>query len=164
LSTGAEVSLFSWQTYLATDDADFLRQNYPVLAGWARFMLSYAKPGSAGFLHTSPSNAHETQWDVSDPTTDIAAMTAVFPVVIQAAQRLHRDADLVGRLRTALPKILPYPRTDAATQRQQLTPAADITGQDVLGMSYQQSAPTHNVENLGLEPVWPFGLIGDSGT
>jgi Domain of unknown function (DUF5703) len=163
LSTGAEVALFVWQTYQATDDLDFLRQNYPVMAGWARFMLSYAKTGTDGFLHTSPSNAHETQWDVSDPTTDITAMTAVFPDVIQAARLLHRDQDLVTALTATLPKILPYPRTDAATMTQQLDPAADSTGQDVIGQSFQQAVKTHNEENLGLEPVWPYGVIGDSG-
>lgn len=163
LSTGAEVSLFAWETYEATDDIAFLRQNYPIMAAWARFMLSYSKLGPDGFRHTSPSNAHETQWDVQDPTTDISAMTAVFPAVIQAAVVLHRDQDLVAELRAALPQILPYPRTDAATLTQQLTPAADAGGQDVLGQSYQQAAKTHNVENLGLEPVWPYGLVGDSG-
>lgn len=163
LSTGAEVALFAWETYQATDDKAFLAQNYPIMANWARFMLSYAKQGADGFLHTSPSNAHETQWDVADPTTDIAAMTAIFPDVIQAAGILHQDGDLVQQLTAALPKILPYPRTDAATQTQQLTPAADAGGQDVLGQSYMQAAKTHNVENLGLEPVWPYGSIGDSG-
>jgi len=163
LSTGGEVSLFIWQTYLATDDLGFLRRNYPVMASWARFMLAYAKVGTDGKLHTAPSNAHETQWDVSDPTTDIAAMTAAFPQVIRAARLLHRDADLVDRLTAAERQILPYPRTDAATRTQQLPPSADSTGADVLGISYQQAAPLHNVENLGLEPVWPYGLIGDAG-
>jgi hypothetical protein len=163
LSTGGEVALFIWQTYLATDDLGFLRANYPLMAAWARFMLAYAKPDADGYLHTSPSNAHETQWDVNDPTTDIAAMNAVLPEVVEAARLLHRDGDLVGQIQAALPKILPYPRTDAATRTQQLTPAADATGADVIGMSYQQAAPTHNTENLGLEPVWPYGLVGDSG-
>jgi hypothetical protein len=163
ISTGGEVALFIWQTYLATDDERFLAQNYPVMAEWARFMLAYAKLGPDGYLHTDPSNAHETQWDVHDPATDIAAMDAVFPAVVQAAQTLHRDADLVSQLRTAESEILPYPRTDAATQTQQLTPADDATGQDVLGFSYEQAARQRNVENLGLEPVWPWGLISDDG-
>lgn len=163
LSTGGEVALFIWQTYLATDDIAFLRRNYPVMAAWARFMLSYAEPGADGYLHTAPSNAHETQWDVSDPTTDIAAMRAVFPAVVQAARLQHRDGDLVAQLTAALPKVLDYPRTDAATRTQQLPPSGDAGGQDVIGTSYQQAVPTKNVENLGLEPVWPFGLIGDTG-
>jgi hypothetical protein len=33
----------------------------------------------------------------------------------------------------------------------------------VIGMSYKPDATIHNVENIGLEPVWPYGLIGDSG-
>jgi hypothetical protein len=84
--------------------------------------------------------------------------------VASAAKLLHRDSDLVSRIDAALPKVLPFPRTDAATLTQQLTPAADAGGQDVIGMSYEQSAKIHNVENLGLEPVWPYGLIGDSGS
>lgn len=163
LSTGGEVALFIWQTYQATDDIGFLRQNYPVMAAWARFMLGYAKMGADGYLTTDPSNAHETQWDVHDPTTDIAAMDAVFPAVVQAATLLGRDSDLVDAIHSALPHILPFPRTDAATLTQQLPPSADQTGQDVIGMSYEQAARIHNVENLGLEPVWPFGLIGDDG-
>ncbi|HSZ41265.1 MAG TPA: hypothetical protein VK817_15025 [Trebonia sp.] len=163
LTTGAEVSLFIWEEYEQTDNVAFLRQNYPVMRAWATFMLSYAKVGADGKLHTSPSNAHETQWDVTDPVTDISAMKAVFPDVAQAAGVLHTDGALAARLDTAVKLVMPFPRTDEATLKQQLTPAADATGTDVIGMSYDQDAPTNNVENLGLEPVWPYGLIGDQG-
>jgi hypothetical protein len=119
--------------------------------------------GDDGRLHTGPSNAHETQWDVTDPTTDIAAMRAVFPAIARAARLLHRDAGLATRLDAAVAKLMPYPRTDEDTRTQQLPPSADAAGHDVIGMSWQQSADTHNVENIGLEPVWPYGLIGDDG-
>jgi hypothetical protein len=163
ISTGGEVALFIWETYLAIDDKQFLAQNYPVMAEWARFMLAYAKVGDDGYLHTDPSNAHETQWDVHNPTTDITAMKAVFPDVVSAAQTLNRDAVLVSRLQQAETQILPYPRTDIATQQEQLPPAADASGQDMIGFSYEQAAKTRNVENLGLEPVWPWNLISDDG-
>ena len=32
----------------------------------------------------------------------------------------------------------------------------------MIGDSYQPSATLHNSENIGLEPVWPYGVIGDS--
>jgi hypothetical protein len=150
LTTGAEVSLFIWQTYQQTNDINFLRANYPVLAAWANFILSYAKLGPDGKLHTSPSNAHETQWDVSDPTTDIAAMRAVLPDVASAARLLHQDSALVKQIAVAVPEVVPYP-------------LAGNGDQQVIGMSYQPAATIHNVENIGLEPVWPYGLIGDSG-
>ena len=63
LTTGAEVSLWIWRQYLATGDRSFLAENFPVMAESARFLLSYEKPGADGLLHTSPTNAHETQWD-----------------------------------------------------------------------------------------------------
>jgi hypothetical protein len=161
LSTGAEVSLWMWQQYLYTSDQTFLQKSYPFMAAAARFLLHYSTV-SNGYRHTQPSNAHETQWSVQDPTTDIAAMKALFPVVIQAAQMLKTDATLVSQLQTALPQILDYPRTDIATQMQLLTASSDDTGEDMIGISYEPEAERHNTENIGLEVVWPYGLVGDN--
>lgn len=162
LTTGAEVSLWIWNQYLATNDRAFLAANYPVMAASARFLLSYQRIGPDGFLHTSPSNAHETQWDVTDPTTDIAAALASYPVTIQAAELLHRDTGLVQELRAALPKIPPLPRTPLTRPFTLLPPSADADGADMIGESYLPDAPNHNGENIGLEPVWPYDVIGDT--
>ena len=162
LSTGAEVSLWIWQQYLATQDRAFLERNYPVIAASARFLLAYQKPGADSLLHTSPSNAHETQWDVSDPTTDLAAAKALYPATIEAAQLLGRDADLVASLRAAIPRIPDFPRTQVAGARTLLPPSADASGEDMIAESWQPDAHNHNAENIGLEPVWPYDLIGDT--
>ena len=162
LTTGAEVSLWVWQQYLATDDRKFLAENYPLMASSARFLLAYQKMGPDGLLHTSPSNAHETQWDVTDPTTDIAAMLALFPATIQAANLLGKDADLVRRLQAALPRIPALPRTQETGPHTLLPPSADGDGTDVIAESYLPGAENHNIENIGLEPVWPYAIIGDT--
>jgi hypothetical protein len=162
LSTGAEVSLWVWRQYLATGDRGFLARNYPVMAASARFLLAYQKLGPDGLLHTSPSNAHETQWDVTDPTTDIAAARALYLVTIKAAMLLGKDPDLVRKLRAALPEIPPFPRTQATGASTLLPPSADAAGQDVIAESYLPAAKNHNAENIGLEPVWPYNLIGDT--
>ncbi|MFJ2865592.1 glycosyl hydrolase family 95 catalytic domain-containing protein [Kitasatospora sp. NPDC087314] len=160
-SSGAEAALWAWQEYLATDNLSLLQTNYPLISGAARFLLSVATSGSDGLLHTQ-ANAHETQWNVTDPVTDIAAMRALFPVAVQAAQTLGTDAELVGRLNAAIPRIPPLPRTDTATQSHVLAPSADAGGNDMIALSGQPTAPRHNVENLGLEAVWPYNLIGDN--
>lgn len=172
LSTGAEVSLWIWQQYLQTGDLDFLRANYPVMVAAAHFLTSYEKPGSDGLLHTAPSNAHETQWDVTDPTTDLAARQALYPALIEAATLLHRDPALVTQLRAELTRIPTLPRTlpvptappNAAPQSAKvlLTPADDAQRTDVFANSYKPTAPNHNVENIGLEPVWPYNVISDA--
>jgi len=162
LSTGAEISLWIWEQYLATNDRAFLAGNYPVMAASARFLLAYQKPGPDGLLHTSPSNAHETQWDVNDPTTDIAAARALYPVTIQAAKLLGRDADLVSRLQAALPKIPPFPRTRVSGDRTLLAATDGADGQDMIAESYLPEAKKQNAEDIGLEPVWPYNLIGDT--
>lgn len=162
VSTGAEVSLALWQQYRTTGDLAFLRESYPLMKSAAQFLLSYATTGSDGLLHTR-GNAHETQWDVKDPVTDIAARQALFPVVVSAAKALGTDTTLQTQLTAALAKLPPLPRTDAATHTQVLTPAADGTGESVIALSAEPAAETHNSENLDLEPVWPYGLVGDAG-
>jgi hypothetical protein len=150
ITTGAEVGLWVWRQFLWTRDESFLAANYPLMAEAARFLLAYATLGPDGKLHTFPSNAHETQWDVHDPTTDIAAESALFPAVIAAATHLGRDGALVGQLRAALPEILPFPTSGAG-------------GGQVIAPSYDLTAGAHNSENIGLEPVWPYFLIADQG-
>jgi hypothetical protein len=161
ITSGAEVSLWMWQQYLHTGDQQFLRTAYPLMKASAQFLLSSAKVGPDGLLHTT-SNAHETQWHVTDPITDIVAMKALFPAVAAAATALHTDADFAGELTAAETKIPPLPRTDAATHSQVLTASADASGQDVYALSTQPTAPFHNGENLDLEATWPYGLIGDN--
>ncbi len=162
LSTGAEVSLWVWQQYLVTNDRKFLADNYPLMASSVRFLLAYQKMGQDGLLHTGPSNAHETQWDVTDPTTDIAAIMALYPVMIKAAELLGKDSDLVRQLQAALPKIPPLPRTQQTGPRTLLPSSVDANGADVIAESYLPSAEDHNIENIGLETVWPYDLIGDT--
>lgn len=162
MTTGAEIGLWIWQTYLTTDDRPFLQAHYPIMAGAAKFLLTHARTGSDGLLHTF-SNAHENQWDVNDPINDIAAMQALFPVVVSAAQTLGVDTDLVSRLNAAIPKIRPLPRTDIATKSQILSPTSDAAGNNMFAMSAQPTGAKHNQENVELEPVWPYNLIGDTG-
>ncbi len=146
LSTGAEVSLWMWRQYLATGDKAFLSKNYPLMAESARFLLAYLKQGTDGLLHMFPSNAHETQWDVHDPTTDLAAMKAFFPALLKATKILGVDPDLARQVESTLSKLPELPVKDSA-----------------LAQSYDENAPIHNSENIGLEVAWPYSLIGDVG-
>jgi hypothetical protein len=172
ITSGAEIALWIWQQYEDTKSLSFLQQYYPVMEQTAEFLLAYQKAGSDGFLH-AVANAHETQWAVQDPATDLAADQALFPAVVSAATQLNTDASLVAQLKTAEGEIEPYPRTDAATHAQLLNPqptsaaaatSADAAGTDVIADSYQPSAALHNGENIGLEPVWPYGVITDNTT
>ena len=160
ISTGAEVSLWVWEQYEYTDDLEFLKKNYPLMREAARFLLVYAATGADGKLHTFPSNAHEMQWDVHDPTTDISAMRTLFPRVIQAATLLKTDSELVAELQAALTKLLPLPFTTVSSPTVMLKDRVDAADA-IIASSYDPDAKIHNVENLGLEPVWPYGTIGD---
>ena len=142
VTSGAELTLYAWWQYLYTGDTKFLAGMYPLMADVGQFLLAYAKPGPDRLLHTV-ANAHETQWEVQDPTTDIAAMQAVFPVIAQAARLLHRDPGLVSQLKAAVLRLPQFPLVNG-----------------MIADSYQPTAPLHNTENIGMEPVWPYKLIG----
>jgi hypothetical protein len=161
LTTGAEVSLWIWEQYLATGDRKFLDENFPIMAESARFLVSYEKPGADGLLHTSPSNAHETQWDVTDPTTDLAARAALYQAVIAASRVTGKESALAAQLGAEISKIPPWPRALAKAPRA-LIQADAAAGDQMITESYAPSAAINNVENIGLEPVWPYGRIGDT--
>lgn len=163
ITSGAEISFFIWQQYQYTGDVAFLTRYYPLIKESAIFLLAYHTVGSDGLLHSN-ANAHETQWAVNDPTTNIVAMQALFPLAVAAAQKLGVDGSYVTQWQAAIPKIPPYARTDQATRTQLLTPASDAAGNNVIGVSYQPTATIRNSENVGLEPVWPWGLIGDQSS
>lgn len=158
LTSGAEIGLWVWRTYLQTNDRGFLVANYPLMVEPARFLLSYQKIGSDGLLHTAPSNAHETQMDVTDPTSDLSAIRALYPAVIDASKVLGTEAGLMRQLQTALEKTPVLPVV-AATDVAQPAPSA-VPGDKVLAASYEPATNYANGENIGLEPVWPYNLIG----
>jgi hypothetical protein len=172
VTSGAELALWIWQQYQDTGSLSFLQTYYPIMEQTAEFLLAYQKLGSDGYLH-AVANAHETQWAVQDPTTDLAADQALFPAVVSGATLLNTDSSLVSQLTTAEGEIEPYARTDEATLQQLLNPqptsasataSVDAAGDDVIADSYQPSATPRNTENIGLEPVWPWGVIGDDTT
>ncbi|MCW2930381.1 MAG: hypothetical protein JWM19_1343, partial [Actinomycetia bacterium] len=171
ISSGAEMSLYMWEQYQGTGDRTFLKKAFPFMEATAQFLLAYQNVGSDGLLH-AVANAHETQWAVQDPTTDIAADQALFPVIGEAAKlvgdKSSNDPQL-AQFTAALKEIPPYPRTDDATRTQLLNPdytqaetqAADATGTDMIGISYQPAATRHNGENIELEPLWPWDNVSD---
>src|SRR6202453_3827984 len=152
ITSGAEIALWIWQQYQDTGSLSFLQTYYPLMEQASEFLLAYQKVGSDGYLHAT-ANAHETQWAVQDPTTDLVADQALFPAVVSAATLLNTDSSLVSQLKSAEGAIEPYPRTDAATLPQLLNPqpttasataAVDAQGTHVIADSSQPTATIRN--------------------
>ena len=86
-------------------------------------------------------------------------MRALFPVLIEAAATLGVDDEVVDAAKAALPHLPELPMQLPGVPKL----VAKDDGQAVIASSYMPGSIVHNSENLGLEPVWPYGLIGDSG-
>jgi hypothetical protein len=74
---------------------------------------------------------------------------------------LRTESELVRQLKSAIPRIPPLPRIQSGTPSAQIQ-TADRNATDVIAASYKPGDHIHNVENIGLEPVWPYNLIGDT--
>lgn len=158
LSTGVEISLMMWEHYLMTLDEGFLEEVFPFMTEAVRFLLDYATVDSDGLLTTSPSNAHENQWSVTNPMGDIIGMRAFFPAFVEAAGIVGSTDALIAEVEAAIPQIRDIPRTNTA-RNQVTTSASDDT--NIFAYSMQPTAELHNVENNDLEPVWPYNLVSD---
>jgi hypothetical protein len=171
ITSGPELSMYMWEQYQDSGDIAFLKKAFPFMEATAQFLLAYQSAGSDGLLH-AVANAHETQWAVQDPTTDIAADHALFPIIEKAAALvgdIGSKDPLLAQFATAQTEIPPYPRTDDATRTKLLNPdytqaetqAADATGTDMIAISYQPAASRQNGENIELEPLWPWDNVSD---
>jgi hypothetical protein len=162
ISTGAEVALWVWQQYEYTDSKEFLESHFPLMRSAVQFLLAYAKRDRNGQILTYPSNAHESSWDVHNPTTDVSAMHALFPAFLKAASELKIEDDTVRKVRAVIPVLPPLPVYLPGESVLMAKGDARIS-KAIIANSYDPDALIHNQENLGLEPVWPYSLIGDDG-
>ncbi len=124
ISSGPEMSLYMWENYQGTGNLAFLKKAFPFMEATAQFLLAYQKVGSDGLLH-AVANAHETQWAVQDPTTDIVADQTIFPIIAEAAKLVGDQTSkdpLLNQFAAAIKQIPPYPRTDDAPGRSCSTP------------------------------------------
>ncbi|WP_129710808.1 glycosyl hydrolase family 95 catalytic domain-containing protein [Haloactinopolyspora alba] len=145
ISTGPEVAHHLYQQYRFTGDESVLDEGYPLMREVVRFHLSLLEEGDDGKLHLHHVNALETQWDTTDPTSDLAAMKVLFPIVADLADA-RGDGDLAAELRDAVAR-LPEFRTTTRN------------GVEVMAWSATDE-PAKNTQNVALEPLMPWNLFG----
>ncbi|KAH7518055.1 hypothetical protein FEM48_Zijuj09G0130000 [Ziziphus jujuba var. spinosa] len=116
---GAWICTHLWEHYKYTLDKDFLKNKaYPLLEGCTSFLLDWLIEGRGGFLETNPSTSPEHMFTAPDgkpasvsysSTMDMAIIKEVFAAIVSAAEILGRSEDaLIGKVRQAQPRLLPY--------------------------------------------------------
>jgi alpha-L-fucosidase 2 len=116
-SGGAWLCQHVWEHYAFSGDTKFLRENYPLLRGAARFMLELlVEDPKHHWLVTpfsmSPEHTYRDQnGDIASlspgPTLDIALIRELFSHCIEAGRILGTDKEFTSRLAAALPDQQP---------------------------------------------------------
>ena len=96
-SRGAKIAYQYWLQYEYTQDRRWLADRaYPMLKGVAEFYRNYpnVRKEADGKYHIHDVNSNEPLWGGQDTDEEIAAMLAIFPTVIRAAEILDVDSEL----------------------------------------------------------------------
>ena len=117
---GPWMCLNLWEHYECTEDREYLRRIYPVLAGACRFLLDYLVEAPAGYLTTSPSNSPENSFYYTEPdgerrgsmlthgaTIDFEIIYALFTRTAYACGLLGEDGAFSRELEAALDHLPP---------------------------------------------------------
>ena len=113
--TTAKVAYLFWRRYEYTLDREWLRTRaYPMLKGAAEFYRNHpnVKLGDDGRYHIHWSNSNESVFGARDSDEDLAAMHAIFPALVRAAEILDTDAQLRPVWRDFATKLPPLPSSD----------------------------------------------------
>ncbi len=111
-----------YEHYRFTQDKSYLQGTaFPLMKGSAEFALDLLVTNKDGYLVASPSSSPETKYVLSDgtpiavsqgSTIDMTVIRELFENMLEAGNVLDAnspaDVDLLNRIRTALPKLLPY--------------------------------------------------------
>ena len=112
-SSGTRYALMMWNRYVYTLDRAFLAEKaYPVIRDCAMFYVNYAKLGTDGCHHCSPSLSWEERPVGRDAHADCAAMRAIFPLAMEAAAILKVDKDKIAFWKGRLARAPQYPVAD----------------------------------------------------
>ena len=106
---GAWLSLHLWESFLFSQDKDFLRRRaYPVMKESALFFVDYlVEDPQTKRLVSGPSNSPEQGGLVMGPTMDHQIIRCLFSACADAARTLGTDEDFVAKLDSLRARIAP---------------------------------------------------------
>lgn len=170
-TTGTEIAHQFYQYYLYTGDETYLREKvYPVMKEAITYHLNFVSKRDDGKYHVYPSDARETYWWTQDSITDLSALRATLPLLIQTSEKLGLDETERVQWKAVLQDLAPFVRDPAGGTFVPGTffeagkfPAHRFAKADALYKPEQRTTlpalKNFNAENVEMEPVYPWGLI-----
>lgn len=142
-----------WWHYLYTQDRQFLRRVYPMMADVCRFLVAYARKGEDGNYHIIPTVSAEN-WGLTqdfrlnrDAILDLSLSAFILKAAVEASKELDVDADDRAKWADVHDHLALYPKAEG--------PFGEVW-LDVL------DAPVEHVYNVPAttSPVFPGEQVG----
>lgn len=179
LTTGTEMAHQMYSYYLYTEDKAFLSEKaYPLLKETVTYHLNFLTKEADGTYHVYPSNARETYWWIKDSITDLTALRATLPILIEASRILSLDKDkreewikILANLAafpvdnetgTYAPGVFldEFPATRFKVSEKIYPPGIKANDKFPEKRTTKSNKKNFNFENVACEPIYPWGLIG----
>jgi hypothetical protein len=105
-----------WWHYLYTQDREFLKRVYPMMADVCRFLAAYATKGEDGRYHFNPTMSAEN-WGLTqdfrlnrDAIMDLSLGAFILKATVEASRQLNLDADERAKWAEVHDHLAPYPQ------------------------------------------------------
>ena len=162
-SRGAKIAYQYWLQYEYTQDRRWLANRaYPMLKGVAEFYRNYpnVRKEADGKYHIHDVNSNEPLWGGQDTDEEIAAMMAIFPTAIRAAEILNVDSELRPIWQEFADNLAPLPQSDNVALGT-ATPAAgagSVVPIWVKALKPVQKGNAGGASDGNTLPIWFFDL------
>lgn len=158
VSTGPKIALHAWWRYRATGDRTWLRSHaYPLLKGTTELYRHLLRKDDDGLYHLYDTHVMESFYVVKDSLKDLAAIRAITPAAVQAAETLDVDADLRAEWQDIIDHLAPYPLgSDSGAKNLKLSVIDEGAWAAGHLLELDVERDKYPYEDVWISPIYPF--------
>ena len=158
VSTGPKIALHAWWRYRATGDKAWLRSHaYPLLKGTTELYRHLLRKDDDGRYHLYGTHVMESFYVVKDSLKDLAAIRAIFPAAIRAAEILDLDDELRSQWKDIADHLAPYPLgSDPEAQALEWSVLTEDAWAAAHRLELDVKRDRYPYEDVWISPIYPF--------
>ncbi len=158
VSTGPKIALHAWWRFRATGDRAWLRSHaYPLLKGTTELYRHLLRKENDGHYHLYGTHVMESFYVVKDSLKDLAAIRAITPAAIQAAEILDLDPGIRTEWQDIVDHLTPYPLgSDQGAKNLNLSVLDEGAWAAGHLLELDVERDKYPYEDVWISPIYPF--------